>query len=202
MFAGLIENLLNRGLPRSPRARALVAQLAGRSVAVQVRGFARYVVHSDGNTLKVTRDAQARADAEISGGPVSLAALGGRSPEAVIQRGDVTISGDAQLAQSFRELAQHLSPDLEEELAVLVGDLPAHQAGRLARAFSAWSGRSAQTAVRNVAEYLAHESRDLVPRAEGEQFLAGVDALREGVDRAAARIEALSQSRPGPDGPR
>ena len=45
--------------------------------------------------------------------------------------------------------------------------------------------------MRNVAEYLAHESGDLVPRAEAEVFLEGVDRLREDVDRAAARVDAL-----------
>jgi ubiquinone biosynthesis protein UbiJ len=34
-----------------------------------------------------------------------------------------------------------------------------------------------------------------VPRAEGEQFLRGVDAVREGVDRAAARLENLARRR-------
>jgi ubiquinone biosynthesis protein UbiJ len=45
--------------------------------------------------------------------------------------------------------------------------------------------------VQNAAEYFAHETRDLVPRAEAEVFLGEVDRLREDVDRAAARVEAL-----------
>ncbi|MEJ0006103.1 MAG: hypothetical protein WDM77_06870 [Steroidobacteraceae bacterium] len=44
----------------------------------------------------------------------------------------------------------------------------------------------------NVAEYLAHERRDLVPRAEGRQLLDGVDALRDDVDRFEARPGAPS----------
>jgi ubiquinone biosynthesis protein UbiJ len=47
--------------------------------------------------------------------------------------------------------------------------------------------------VRNVAEYLGHERRDLIPRAEAEQFLQGVDSLREDVDRLAARIDLLTR---------
>ena len=43
----------------------------------------------------------------------------------------------------------------------------------------------------NVGEYLAHESGDLVPRAEASAYLQGVDALREQVDRVAARVNAL-----------
>ena len=189
----LIENVLNRGLPRSPRARELCAELAGRRVAVDVRGFTRFLVESTGVSLSVRRDAAADAEAEISGGPLSLLGLAGESPEAVLQRGDVRISGDVELAQKFRELARLLRPDIEEELAGAIGDIPAHQLGRLARAALGWTRHAAATAVQNVAEYLSHERRDLVPRPEGDQFLKGVDQLREDVDRFEARLDLLAR---------
>ena len=50
----------------------------------------------------------------------------------------------------------------------------------------------------NLAEYLGHERGDLVPRNEGEQFLRGVDAVREGVDRVEARLENLARRRGAP----
>ena len=53
------------------------------------------------------------------------------------------------------------------------------------RAGLAFGRRLVTTAVTNAAEYFAHERADLVPRAEGEQFLRGVDALRDSVDRLA-----------------
>jgi ubiquinone biosynthesis protein UbiJ len=56
-----------------------------------------------------------------------------------------------------------------------------------------WTRKAATTSVRNIAEYLGHERRDLVPRNEAEQFLRGVDSLREDVDRLAARIEHLTR---------
>ncbi len=84
--------------------------------------------------LRISRNAGAAADAELSGGPLSLLALAGPQPEAVLQRGDVQITGDAELAQRFRELAMLLKPDIEEELSAVIGDVPAHQLGRLARA--------------------------------------------------------------------
>ena len=36
MLSDIIANLLNRGLPRSPRAQQLCAQLEGRSLAIEV----------------------------------------------------------------------------------------------------------------------------------------------------------------------
>jgi ubiquinone biosynthesis protein UbiJ len=197
MLTATIENLLNRGLPRSPRARQLSAQLAGRSVAIELREMARLRVASNGQTLSVSRD-DAPADATIAGGPLGLLALTRAAPEAVLQRGAVVISGDAEIAQQFRELGQLLRPDLEEELSLVLGDVPAHQLGRLARLGAAWGRKAAGTTLENLAEYLGHERSDLVPRAEGEQFLRGVDALREGVDRLQARIELLAARRGAP----
>jgi ubiquinone biosynthesis accessory factor UbiJ len=192
-----LENLLNRGLPRSVRARELCAQLEGRSLAIEIRAIARLRVASNGLQLTVTRDEEP-ADATLSGGPLGLAALAADSPEAVLQRGGVSIAGDAELASRFRELGRLLRPDLEEELSLLLGDVPAHQLGRLARLGLGFGRRVMSTTVRNAAEYLAHERADLVSRNEGEQFLRGVDAVREGVDRLGARLEQLTRRRGSP----
>ena len=197
MLSATLDNLLNRGLPRSPRARQLCAELEGKSVAIEIRDITRLRVASSGQTLSVTRD-DAPADATLAGAPLSLLALAGESPDAVLQRRDVAIGGDAELAQKFRELARLLRPDLEEELSLLLGDVPAHQLGRLARLGLNWSRKAAGTTLANLAEYLGHERADLVPRNEGEQFLRGVDALRAGVDRLAARIELLARRRGAP----
>jgi ubiquinone biosynthesis protein UbiJ len=192
MLTATIENLLNRGLPRSPRAQQLCAELAGRKVSIEISDIGRVLVESTGGSLKLSRvDVDGHADAYIEGGPFSLLALAGPAPEAVLQRGDVRIRGDAELAQKFRELALLLRPDLEEELSVVLGDVPAHQIGRFARAAFDWTRKAATTTVRNFAEYLGHESQDLVPRGEADPFLAGVDVLREDVDRIAARIDVL-----------
>jgi ubiquinone biosynthesis protein UbiJ len=64
-----------------------------------------------------------------------------------------------------------------------------------ARAGRDVGARAADTGLNNLAEFLGHERADLVPRHEGEQFLRGVDALREAVDRAQARIDLLARRR-------
>jgi ubiquinone biosynthesis protein UbiJ len=187
-----IENMLNRGLPRSPRARQLVSELAGSRLGVEVRGVTRILVRSSGEVLHVTHDAAGAADADVSGSPLQLLALAGPSPEAVLQAGAVEIRGDTDIARKYRELARLLMPDPEEELSLVIGDVPAHQLGRLARSVFGWSRQASATAVRNVAEYLAHERADLVPRAEADQFTSGVERLREDVDRLEARINLLA----------
>jgi ubiquinone biosynthesis accessory factor UbiJ len=191
MLSVTLENLLNRGLPRSLRAREICAELNGRSLALALPHIARLRLASTGVTLAVSFDAEP-ADATLSGGPFALLALLGASAQAQLQRGQVAISGDAEIAGRFRELLELLRPDFEEELSLLLGDVPAHQLARLARGGAAWGAKAARTAVTNLAEFLAHESADLVSRNEGEQFLRGVETLREGVERLQARLERLA----------
>lgn len=191
MLTATIQNVLNRGLPRSPRAQELCAELIGRRVAINVRDIVRLLVESSGSTLRVTSGDQA-ADAELTGGPLSLLALAGPDPEAVLQRGDVQIQGDAELASKFRELAALLRPDPEEELSIVLGDVPAHQIARFFGGALGFGQRAATTGVKNLAEYLGHETQDLVPAKEGEQFLRGVDTTREDVDRLEARVQLLA----------
>jgi ubiquinone biosynthesis protein UbiJ len=191
-----LGNLLNRGLPRSVRSRELTAELAGRSLALEVRGFGTVRLESNGSTLAVSRGEAAQpADAGLSVGPFGLLALAGEGAQAAVQRGEAAMSGDAEIAGKFRELLTLLKPDPEEELSLVIGDVPAHQLARFARGALAWSARAADTAWRSTADYLAHERADLVPRHEGEQFLRGVEALREDLDRLAARIELLARRR-------
>jgi ubiquinone biosynthesis protein UbiJ len=194
-----LERLLNRGLPRSPRARQLCAELAGSTLVIEMRDMLHLMVSSNGLTLGLAHippaQAASGADAIIRGGPLGLLALGTRDAQATVQRGAVVVEGDTHIAQKFSELLRLLRPDPEEELSLLVGDVAAHQLARLARFGRDLGAKAADTGLDNLAEFLGHERADLVPRHEGEQFLRGVDALREGVDRAAARLELLARRR-------
>ena len=145
MLTGTLEQLVNRGLPRSVRARALCAELAGRSLAVEIPGLTRLRVTSNGVTLGIARS-DVPADTTLTGGVLALWGLAGDSPQAVVQRGDVVISGDTHLAEQFRELGRLLRPDPEEELALLIGDVAAHRLGRVARAALRLPRRAAGTA--------------------------------------------------------
>jgi ubiquinone biosynthesis protein UbiJ len=197
MLTQAIENLLNRNLPRSPRARELAASLVGKRVRVEARGLGWVIIAESLNTsIRLSRESPdgQTPDADISGSLLNLAALAGSHPEEVIQRGDVTIRGDAEIAQKFRELAMLLKPDVEEELARIIGDTPAHQALRMVRMAAGFGRRAAQTGVRNMAEYLAHERGDLVPRAEAEDFYRSVERLREDLDRVEARARLLEDA--------
>lgn len=225
IMRSLLERVLAevsaRARAESPRARALLDELAGKRLAVAVTGtpfeHKPLIVTCNGQSLgvseaigpdagtaggtavamgvtaeKVTASAAA-ADATISGAPLSLLALS-RDPESVIHRGDVQLGGDAQVAQRFRELFPLLTPDFEHELSRVVGRSAAHLLMSGLRSAGHAAGEAARTSVTNVAEYLAHESGTLVSRAEAEHFLRGVDRAREQLDRLEARVAQLERS--------
>ncbi|HEY1725320.1 MAG TPA: SCP2 sterol-binding domain-containing protein [Steroidobacteraceae bacterium] len=196
----LLDRVVARAIADSPRAAALLAGLQGRRLAIRIEGTPLApLIESTGRSLKALRlrsagsDSAAAPDAVIIGPPLALLRLGGEqeAAQAVIRRGEVRIEGDAEIAQQFRELSLLLRPDLEAGLAGLIGRSGAHLFMRGARAAAHWSRAAAWTAVRNVSEYLAHESAVLVSRAEAEHFLRGVDEVRDGFDRIEARLRNL-----------
>jgi ubiquinone biosynthesis protein UbiJ len=196
----LLQRFVAHGLAESPRAAALLSELRARRLVIEVRGTPwSLVLESTGETLTIAptpTDALAAIEApeaRILGTPWSLLALASEDARGVIQRGDVRIEGDGAVAERFQELLRHLRPDLEAVLARLLGRSLAHLLVRAVRGASGWARATARTSARNVAEYLAHETGDLVPLAEAEQFLHGVDALREQFDRTDARARDLEQ---------
>ncbi len=101
------------------------------------------------------------------------------------------VRGDAEVAAAYRQLLLLARPDWEEELSRFVGDLPARRAVRFATQAAAFLRGAARSMGENVAEYLQEESRDVVGRTELDEFLQGVDELRESGDRLAARVKRL-----------
>ena len=195
MLFETISRELNRGLAESPRARALCAALRGQALRVEVTGTSwSCTLESSGEKL-LLRAADGAAQATLSGSPLSLLALTAADQRAVIQRGDVRITGDAEVAQQFSELAQLLRPDLEHQLSRVFGRMPAHLLLRGARQLTGLGRKAADAGLRNTAEYLAHESRDLVPRGESEQFTREVEALRERLDRLDAQLALIERRR-------
>jgi ubiquinone biosynthesis protein UbiJ len=131
------------------------------------------------------------ADATISASPPALLQLlkGGANRQP--GQSAAKIRGDAEIANLYRELFMLARPDPEEELSRWIGDFPARHLWQFARQALAFAGRARRTAGENIAEYLQEEGRDLVSEPELDEFLRGVDELRETADRIEARLERL-----------
>jgi ubiquinone biosynthesis protein UbiJ len=201
MLLAKLEEILNRNVAQSAKARALIGRLEGRSLALTLDGtpFSFLMRIADGSIHvsegRGAAHAADRPDAEIRGTPLALASLAGRERDDSLRAGAVRISGDAEIAQAFRELLRHAQPDAEEELAGVVGDVTAHQLGSFARGVLGWGRKAADTVATSVAEYLQEEGRDVPTRIELEEFLRGVDTLRNDVERLEARLKRLGARR-------
>jgi ubiquinone biosynthesis protein UbiJ len=105
------------------------------------------------------------------------------------------VRGDAEIAEGFRRLLEVARPDIEEELSRFTGDAAAHYIAGFARHAADFARRARDSLARSTSEYLTEESRDLPVRLEVEEFLDGVDRLREAVDRLDARVAAAERAR-------
>jgi ubiquinone biosynthesis protein UbiJ len=193
------ESMLNRHIAASGRARALLAELDGRSMELRFAATPiRIRLASSGGALAVRAAGGDPADAVIEGTPLAFLRLSAGDATRSIRAGGMDVQGDAEIAEGFRRLLDAARPDLEEELSRLTGDVAAHYLAGFAREATAFGRRAGDLFARNVAEYLTEESRDLPVRIEVEEFLEGVDRLREAVDRLEARVAAAARARGAP----
>jgi ubiquinone biosynthesis protein UbiJ len=193
-----LERILNRNIAASGRARGLLAELAGRSMEVRFTATpVRIRLAASAEALAVVPAGDEAADALIEGTPLAFLRLASGDAAKSIRAGGMEVRGDAEIAEGFRRLLDAARPDLEEELSRLTGDAVAHHAARFAREAADFGRRAGDILARNVAEYLTEESRDLPVRIEAEEFVAGVDRLRESVDRLEARVAAAERARGG-----
>src|SRR5712672_2214969 len=187
------EALLNRSIDSSAQAAAMVRRLQGTSLQIDIEGMTRIRASAHHGRLALAAGDDSAADAAISGSLPALLQLfkGGAN------RGSATpaaqIRGDAEIANRYRELFVLARPDPEEELSRWIGDLPARRVSLFARRALELARQARRTAGENIAEYLQEEGRDLVNRTELEEFLHGVDSLRETADRIEARLVRLEQ---------
>lgn len=189
-----LELALNQALALDEDTRAGLRALQGQRVALTLASPPLALqVRVEGEALRV---GPLEGDAEPDLGV--RATLGGLIQQLPIFRsgnappvGKLRIEGDAELARRLQKLAQGFDPDWQLPFVRVFGEVLGVQIARAVRA----ALQQTQVAGRNLAgmaaEYVTEESRDVVPRAELDAFHDDVDALRDGVERIAAKIARL-----------
>lgn len=122
--------LLNHVLGQEPEAMARLKRQVGRVVLFRWRNIELKLSATPAGLLeRATAGAAPELTltvAEESPFVLAQAAMRGEKPP-------VRIEGDVQLAAEVNWLADHVRWDIEEDVARLIGDAPAHAAGELAR---------------------------------------------------------------------
>lgn len=107
----------------------------------------------------------------------------------------VQIEGDADFANSISRLAQNLRWEAEEDLARLIGDIPATRLTAGVKAAVETAKTTQRKLAENLAEYFLEEKPMLVRPQAVSDFASEVAKLRDDVERLAKRIEKLEGSR-------
>lgn len=121
---------LNHVLQQEPEAQARLKRQSGRVVEAQWRAFSVRLQPTPAGLLDL---------APITQNPDLTLTLAEESPWSLAQgalRGEkpaVRIAGDVQLAAEVQWLVDHVRWDLEEDLARVFGDAPAHAVATVAR---------------------------------------------------------------------
>jgi ubiquinone biosynthesis protein UbiJ len=128
---------------QEPEAMSRLTRQKGQVMELQWRSFKFRLLATPAGLLDLA-GASAVADLVMT--------LTDESPLALVQtalRGErpaVRIEGDVQLAAEVNWLVEHVRWDLEEDLARLMGDVPAHAFGQMIRAIRSALGKFAASA--------------------------------------------------------
>lgn len=191
---------LNALLGREPWAGERLARHAGKTVRfVWGRQRLSLTLDSAGKVAPAGEAIVPDVTLTFQSDKISLAGLpaGGMPDFAEVTH----ISGDAGLAQVVGDLARDLRWDPEDDLARVMGDIPASRLVSGARAAAASVRDTGGRLAANVAEYLAEETATLAGKpALAQQALdvarlqADADALARRIDSQSARLARLERN--------
>jgi ubiquinone biosynthesis protein UbiJ len=194
MFETMVEQAINRVLRLDPETLRRLGELDGKTIRLDLGTAAQALtlfVTPGVDGLRLRRAFDGAPDVTLRGDIPVFARLARTG----IAAGELQISGDIDLGTRFKRILEGVQPDWEEPLARVVGDVAAHQIGRIVRRVVGWGNDAARSLSQDTVEYLQEESRLLAPRVRVEEFLRAVDRLRADTDRLQKRIEQQERAR-------
>jgi ubiquinone biosynthesis protein UbiJ len=169
--------------------------LSGKTVHLRLREpvfDVTVIIESDAVVMQPDESGTAGADVLIEiATPVTLLRLA-RGDSYAEQ--DIHIQGNMHTARALQQLLREIDIDWEEQLAQVIGDIPAHQLGNLTRSGLSWGQQVLQKFRLDASEYLRYEAELLPSRHAVEFFLSDIDTLRSDLDRLEARIRRLQRA--------
>lgn len=184
----LLVGALGHLLARESWARERLRPHAGAVVRVD-GGPLKLTLRIDEHGVLVTNEAASEADVTLSlpaDAPLRLL-LDRQSLFAGIR-----LAGSADIAEALAFVFRNLRWDVEEDLARVVGDIPARRlrmfGERLGREIHAGSRRLAS----NVAEFASEEAGILASMREVSNFVSDIDRLRDDLARLEKRLQRLA----------
>lgn len=189
-----LQDALGRYLALAPNRAELLAHIAGRVIALELRPFGKvlYLCPADSDIQFLTEISGA-PDVTVAGSPSAFVRLGlGSDAEKTLSAGEIDIMGDADTARRFQDLFRKLEIDWAHVFTHVTGS---HRASStllsVLRASAGWARDTVDAFQTDLSEYLREEARLLPAPPETDAFTAEVDTLRASHDRLNARIARL-----------
>lgn len=190
--AGL-EIALNRYLRLERSALEECAALSGRSIALHLADLGwTFVIEPHDAGVRVLADSEIPPDVRVAAPSMRLLQLALRSAGGTsgLPAG-LVVEGDTELLTRFNALLARVGFDPEELAAKVLGDAAAHRVVGGLRELFGWGRHAAQRLSQDTAEYLSEETGDLARSGDIEEWMQGVETLRESADRLEARLTLL-----------
>lgn len=189
----LLIQLLNALLARESWARERLRPHAGKVVRLVLGSVDISLEISPGGSIQAAR--QAPPNVVLTMAAQDLPRMLRADTDERMQA--VHIEGEAALAHVVADLARDLRWDVEDDLAGLIGDLPARMLMRGARGVFGGMRESVARLNQNAVEYATHEAALLPARAALSAWSAEVTSLDQATRSLEQRIAWLEGQRRG-----
>lgn len=193
LFLTLIENAINRYLKLDSGMKENLDKFSGRIIRLTITGIElTFFFKFEKKEIRLLESYNGPIDASLTGSPITLMrswmnSLQGRSelPK------DIIITGDPNLIQTLNGILQQCDINWEKQLAQFTGDTVAHKLSEFLGGLGACLSQTDKVVSDKVGECL-HDKRALLPEQSAvDLFCRDVDRLRDDVERAAVRFNAI-----------
>lgn len=192
---GALETAINQALKLDPSTRAALAGLEGKLFRLEISGTGLDIfIMPLAEGVQLSGQFDGNVDTHVNGTITDFVELitSDDAPSTLIN-GGITLQGDSAPLLELQSILHKLDLDWESALADVIGDVPAHQIGRLARKGINFGRKTADSLQRQIDEYLHEEARVLPTSTELKGFYEDVTKLNLAAERLDARVQRMQK---------
>lgn len=193
-FLKKIEKIINRGLQLDPASIERLKKLQDKILAIEILpAHITLQCHFHQNNVSIHDDLSFDATAKIIGSPLQMiGAMWDKNNRQQFFHDDLTIEGDASVAQAAIHLFDELHIDWEKQLAHFIGDVPSYYTARTLTSIKDYIYNLNKEFTFDITDYLQEETALLPSQHAIQLFLDDIDTLRMDVDRMEERVKRLT----------
>lgn len=190
-----LETAINRALKLDPATTQNLGQLDGKVFRLEIAGTgADIYLLPEQYGLRLQGFYDGPIDSHVIGTiPDFVELISADDAASTLINGAIKLSGDSAPLLQLQGILHRLDLDWEGSLARVIGDVPAHQLGKMVRGGMHWGQQAFTSINRQVEEFLHEEARLLPPAAELQDFYDAIAKTGLAVDRFEARVQRQQQ---------